>query len=529
MTHQLARWIGLIGSCGLMIAAGARWTPCSTPEVEHALEHWFRARELVSTFQTRDPGASTAAVSGVQVVLRHRGRPVGSAWALDTTADDPLRKAVSQAMSRALADPALSALTPELQRAAFVHITVEVETAGVLTPLSAGSLETAAADLHPGRDGLALRVGDQWDARFPSALRSSGAAATIDELRGMALVAGMTPAELDDARRAGRASIYRFNTIDLDQCGTRDGPDVVTRGGAEPPRQPDRASLKHAAALVTTHILDHCWRPTPDGPLRAGGTYLPHADHTEPIVASDADHLVLAAALARIARSGVLDDMLADRALRTAGELATVEAGTSPSIQALRAVAHAEGVPGVTVDEHVTLAVLQDEGAPIAARAMCAWCRPTSPQADVFLNSLSEAHAGELLDALPWIALADERRINAGSPPLLWSRLEHLRRSLDARRVSIPGDAAHGGYAFDDSLASVNAVSMRPATWLAASDLYTQSWLLGTIVHEDDAACMRSGQRALGGVRFAPWDERQVPWVQALMLVALDRALKSHP
>jgi hypothetical protein len=201
------------------------------PGTEHALPTPDQAMDAYAALEAaleawQPPGRVDTPAAAVRVVLHPRagGAMAGEAIALSETAgpDGPLAQAAAEAMElarRAIA-PRAGALSPTLLAAE--HLTLELELAGPLTPLSRAELLDPDASLRPGLDGLAARVDDRWRLVFPAQMTAS-TTTIATRLGGMAsgLLGDPTlglelPADLAD--RHG-VRFYRFETVRIAGVG----------------------------------------------------------------------------------------------------------------------------------------------------------------------------------------------------------------------------------------------------------------------------------------------------------------------
>ena len=154
---------------------------------------------------------------------------------------------------------------------------------------------------------------------------------------------------------------------------------------------------------------------------------------------------------------------------------------------------------------------------------------------------------------LPWIGWAEVDFAGASGRPLAnGESLRLIRRLLDESRIgsaSRPGPPdLHGGFALRGGTGSsrqATAQTLRPAAYLARSlrdprltdpqevslalgrHLRTMRFVMQLAVNESSVWSIRNPERALGGIRAAPWDTDQPVAAQALGLVTATETILS--
>jgi hypothetical protein len=502
------------GVCGLYGLAAA-----SPPDAGQAIDAWLAARTAVDAGDAATLVGTHTGLQGVRVVLRVSGRPLAAASAASASGDaQPLLAATRSLIAQARRDGALADLPPDLVVEGLGRTTLELDAAGDFTPMTAATLADAATDLAPAADGVALRVGDTWHLRFPSALRMSGAAATLETLGELAAVAGLTPDALDAARRSGGATLYRFQTITLVQCPGEMMPRAYERGRDSTPWRTDRQAVITQLNLIGQHLLTHCWEDPDGGPLHLGGTYDPPQDRCQPVQAAARDQAFAALALQRLTEvPGVSPELVLSSRL-TAASLAGQLSEDDPVLLAVQST-----FDPTTNLESVRL-LLADEHAPRVERAIAAWTlADTAQDREAVTALLDETASGprrQLLHMLPWIGWADLRQAESlGQPP----RLDRLWQGLS----SVTLDTIDSDSVTADMLAVAAFLASVQPTSDGVSSVHRSLQLLDMlVVSPHESKFFRSPERAAGGVRLAPWNERMPVWAQTMGILLLCEAIE---
>ena len=246
-------------------------------------------------------------VSGVCVVLRLDGRFVGAG---DDASGDALmlRRAVGQAVAKALGDETIRSVRNAAGDKVTVRLSLEVELAGPLVPLLGRTIAEASARVVPGRDGLAVRRGEQVVRAYPSRL----AVADIADRPGGTITAllvdaGLPAKDLNEYATDERVGLARFATTRLRADGPRTAPSAVVRGGrtielAEvTPQFIDALAVKLVARL--SGQVD-----TAAAGARLRGTLNPTLDTYDPPHATPRQAALAALALARAGASASLPE-----------------------------------------------------------------------------------------------------------------------------------------------------------------------------------------------------------------------------
>jgi len=449
----------------------------------------------------------------LHLILRHDGRPLATAQAVATPGPPHVAaRATVDLLRKASRDPAIRELPPDVAAEGLRHTTLELDWALPPVPITAADLTLAASTLDPAADGLALRQGDRWFLRFPSEMRMTGAAATQDTLHELALLAGLTPEEIDHGRRAGTIGLYRFETLTLAQPPGESIPRLFDRARSDRVWTGSAQQLDSLLDRAGSNLVGRAWQEPEDGAWHIADTYRPPSDGYDALEAAPRDTALAALALARFAFAPGVDARLAETARARSADLIASTPRTDPVVLAL--VAHAGDA--LSPSEKGTLrSILQGESAPLIDRVLAATVLEQDPQSkDAILslmNTLESCSTTELEDLLPWIVwLSDEhqRRLE----PKLMETVSRLETRLQP----------------DDRRPCCAAVMLRQAAALPRivpithpANAQALSLLNRLCVDESAARWFRVPKKAFGGVQLAPWDERMPIWAQAMGILLM--------
>jgi len=340
----LVRMVLALG-LGLVIGpAGA--AEADRPADQVGLRAWMSARAWIDDFRPPPMDDEAARVplpdvAGVAVVLRSRGRVVGSAaeWlgpdADEATTDRALRRTVGRALATVLGRVRQDDLPETAFEDVGERLVLEMELAGEPNPLLGRSFDRAAAAIEPGIHGLAVRRGDQWAALMPAEARARG---RFDRIAGLfsALVVelGLPASELDVLRDRHGVAVYRFQTLTLAQPDAASAPVATHRGDRiVPARWFDRDAARTLAGELIDHLEARLVPSAGDRRARLGlmAGFDPLTGRVEPIIGPPRDQALAARALVRATAATSLDEDHRRRALdlaeRVMADLLAVEEG----------------------------------------------------------------------------------------------------------------------------------------------------------------------------------------------------------
>jgi len=553
---MMVAFAGLL-ACAAPVRGQTKPPDDGLPEIADVIAAHRAVRGWVSTFEIPLPEEASArlAIRGAQgacVILRSEGRVVGLGTAIMGGELD-VRRAAARAMGDVLSDAAVAGLPEGLRGAMGPQLCVEVEAAGAMIPTVAGSFAEFAARLEPGLDGLAIRRGRQWAARFPAQLRATNSAGRAETLMpGLALELGLTAAGFRKLLEDGALAFYLFRTIDLAQAAPDAAPLATHRGDTiVEDSSVTKRSIQQFADALALHVLGTRlggedgaapFPAAPDAPLLRGlaGAYQPVADRYDPPVAPPAEQALGALALARHAAAPGVDGSIAREAIDAAAELlrelerpapsvADHQPGADELVAAAVTILAADALPPSRVDARI--AALSDAAAAMLARlpeaiepAHAEAARLTAPARAVIAAAWSRrllrapatveaARVRAAIDAaweaaaetervalLPWIGWAEIDWADAtGGPIARAGELEALRALLWASQIRSgerePARDLLGGFALrSEGITWAGAASTKPGAWLAAA-------MRDPRLTPPDAA-MPEAARCLRAVRF---------------------------
>jgi hypothetical protein len=431
---------------------------------------------------------------------------------------------------------AIRQLPTSLIEEGLKRTTLEAETCGAFQPLPGGPLHAIAESLDPATSGIAIRVGDDWHVRFPSALRMTGSAATQSTLHELAAVAGLTPDELVQSSEDGRATIYRFDTIDLMQLEGDRTPRVFSRGNMQATWSCDRTSATELLGEIAAHLKGHVQHGLvgTEGIRVLGGDFVPHADRYAPLDANPRDKALFSWAMAVVAKTPGTDPTLAESAHDWSRLPIPPSATARDEIVASAFRTALLGEPSAEDLELLVDAVADADVQP-ATRAVAAWAlaghSPSHSALDCFLEEVRAWSPSTLMDMLPWLGWADMRVATSQSmPPRLadfWNLLAMRTMASVQDDVTPTADflplAAFLASVADDK--RVIPLESQPAMIDAVCRSLTMLHQL--VVGADESRFYRGNSR--GGVRLALWNERMPIWAQCMAILVLTEAVDLLP
>lgn len=458
-------------------ASRAAPDPRATMAAYRAVASWVREWSVPEAEQRVDPEGAL----GACVTLRLGGAVIGRGVDLagdGATVWRAARLAALQAAERAPVER--DALREERLRDLGARLTVDIQTAGALTPLPGETFGEAASVINPGVEGVAARLGDRLRAAFPGTMLASNTtpgqallAATAEAgagAEGLRVGVGLELAEL--ARERGLI-VYRFAVTHLAQPAPGQEPVFLFRGGRVIPATAVSApSLARAAAAMANHLMSRrtlgAERQTR---VRAMlGDYEPWSGRYEPLLATPAQQGLAALALSRFAGSAGVDAKDAAAARRAAwvilDDLAKAEGDRAPSADTgaaamyiaalISAGGRGETANGGASTEHASARAAAEriraahskesgwnEQVRPAARAVVAYALAqaalgapglgvTREEAEEAARSLlRETNPGEVVALLPWLGWAGD----ALWPAMEGAEAPHVGAMLDTRSL----------------------------------------------------------------------------------------------
>lgn len=290
-----------------------------------AIRGWLD-RDALPAADAPEASVSSTGVEGVCVILRLDGRVVGVGQ--DARGDAQMaRRAAGEAVSKALGDDVIRSVRAAANDAITARLSLEVELAGPLRPLLGRTIAEAAARLVPGRDGIAVRRGDQTVRAFPSRLAltdlNDRPAGVITSLLADA---GLPAKDLNEFATDERVSLARFASLRVRGDTPDASPTAVERGGRTIGL---REIGQHSAAAIAAVLAARLSAEVTDVPTSEGGTsvarlrgtYDPTRNRWEPLLAPPDVEALALLALGRAAGSDALAEPLRDASRAAATRL----------------------------------------------------------------------------------------------------------------------------------------------------------------------------------------------------------------
>jgi hypothetical protein len=509
--------------------------PKEATEATDIVVQWVREWQVSDT---------APACAGVAIALRLDGQVI----ATTSCVVDPARNLSLAARTALLrAGRHLPADRDAVWESRVASIAVSVELAGPMIPIAVRSTTDLATAFSPGVDGVAVRLADRVEARFPSQMLASGEDGLSAARSLAAELAGDPTRALEDIEQLLELGyvFYRFRTTHMAQPAPSVGPVFLHRGGRIVAQtEITTATLVRLADGMAAHLVGRLWpgvepyglmgTPDPVSGRHAGMFEQPAAQ------AFAASALLTYAALERAPHEGARSAH--DAATEIIRELAAVADGEpKPWDQPIAAAACLIAITdlerailanGEPFDPEVTLlrercslrvAGLFDVDAgqfsaevlPMAyglvalaqvriaqgPQPMLTRAAASAAVRGAYRNSPAEA----LIFQMPWLAWADMELAGADAVPPSSAAMIELRRQMWSSQLGIdtlePAD-----WDFAGSLAVVGGSaglpswqSLRPLPWVAS--MLAHKGLTPGSLTEGEAA--QELQRVLKLARFA--------------------------
>ncbi len=541
----------------------------------------------------RVPGARVHP-QAVAVTVRADRQVLGSGIALSETVAE--RRLLAEATTHALAEARSTArrragagvseeaaLEAVRRRAA-----VAIEFGGRLAPVAAQRFADLNLLARPGIDGLAARVGDRFEAVFPSELIGTNRTPS-EGARMLAARFDLPPAELDALREEHGLVVYTFPTVQLAEVPGLRAPVPLLRGGrVVPPSGVTRQTLVEAADAVARNIMTNAVR-SGDEPVALLPAYHAPTDTIDREITTAAQHALSAYTLARYANLDGADAelsasatgsawLLLDSARQRSIEVSPTVLDNAALVLAWSEVAsRATGgvVDRAPIDEFAASVLREliaaaenadpsgsvaDDGPLALAAFAIARSAPmvfadddgARDTADGLVRRLFRAHdVGSFVGLMPWLALAElELHPMQTELPAL-DALDALRGLVADHRLSeddagVDEPDLAGGVVFT---AGTNPLptwhTLRPTAFMAAAlgdpRLTPQPSFhervaeltpmlrfgLNLVAATPEAHQYPSPERGIGGVRLATWDHTITPDANAMGLLTFVTAVEA--
>lgn len=298
------------GAVGVPRAAGSATENIAPPPKAadclaafNAVEPWVRRWEVPTEPVAIDPPGT----AGVCVTLRlpgAAGRLLARAAVMSTpeTKGSALWRAMKQAREEADGRLPLEKDATRGERLAEMaaRVLIDIQFAGESVPLAGETLDDAAAQLNPGRDGVIARITGEGGGRSEAVFPASQLALNINPAKAIEVAIGqlkLPPIELKDLKAKAGLSLHRFAVSHLAQSGSGEGPEFLFRGGrVVPAGDVNGAGLRAFGGDLAGHIASHRWRGSADV-YGLRGNYNPLTDVYAPPVAGAREQAVAALAL----------------------------------------------------------------------------------------------------------------------------------------------------------------------------------------------------------------------------------------
>lgn len=297
----------------ILIGVGAVCNAQPTLSVEGSLDayamvdRWVRDWEMPQA-QGTEAQTETVSMSAAIVTLRLDGRVFGRGASVSL---DPSTMLVYQATKQAMRD-ANDKLTQERDAMWDAYIaelsaklTITIEVADVLVPMSESEIASPGFGYTPGVLGIVVRRGEQLEILGPESMlarntdMTQSAMALANALAGDASVVLREPAELTQSGY----SFYRFEPVVLAQPGVSLGAAFIDRGGrVVNESEISVRSIKGLSAKIAGHLMNRRWAGVEHYGMM--GTLDPVTGINESAFASPFDQAISAYALLRFGESG---------------------------------------------------------------------------------------------------------------------------------------------------------------------------------------------------------------------------------
>lgn len=550
-------------ACLLALIAVSHAHAEDVPELGDAIGAYVTVQSWVQEFDVPAPDDPAAQVpidgaSGVSIIIRHRGRIVGTAGkvlAPDAPAierDRLVRDTASRALRDVLADSVITGVRDgnnDLDRIG-AQLTLELEVAGPLRALPSSTWARAGERIEPGLNGIALRRGERVSARFPGLMIARGSAKNPGRLMtGLALELELPAAELDDLRARFDVGLYRFRTLQLAQRTPNASPQLLHRGDVTVGPVTEQR-IREVLDRLVDHVLGRLWTEEP--PIGLRGDYDPVRDQYTPFAGAARDQALVVHALARYAALPHHHESTRTRSADAATAILALLAIVGPSEEdplatpdACAAIALAAAAwPDLELDEATRALVdgavaamrdapIDDATTPVRALRAAALAEMNDESAEAAVDELwrSVPPTRRLL-LTPWIAWAEQNLAAHGRRDVRWSDLVAIAATLPPAQVTPEDDEVlAGGIRIGQR---PNAQSLLPIGLLAALPedrrppgiLTPGTRFIIQLVAEDRLLwAFQRPSRAVGGVRNAPWDSRMPLGTQAIAIAVLSDIL----
>jgi hypothetical protein len=497
-----------------------------------------------------------------------------------------VRRAAGRAISELLGRPEVAGFDPEMRAGVGRSLTIELSIAGDPVALAGRTYGRIAEQIEPGLDGVALRREDRFALRFPAQFLAANDADAVERtIPALAAELELPGREYSELVSRFGVRAYRFRALHLVQRAPGRPPFAAFRGQVIVPQdQVSPAGIVAFAEGIVDHLITSLWTHG-EQPVGLMGDYDPVANAYEPLAGPPREQAIAAFALLRYAQAPQLTEAQKRRA-RDTGEqilrmLSLVDDHEEPPLE--NAGACAAIVCAATEDRELAkdpdigfifrqaARIVRDAVAPVAGAGAAA---PRTPHDRALvaaaLGKLARSSADpedvdrarkavqaawisvpvhERMTLLPWIAWAEADLARAADTPRAADEvLKALLEVVAASRIvdtDAPADVAGGMSLYASGHHRADAQGTRPAAFEAwvirdaaivppdarpgalAGHLTTMRFLMQLAVDDDLLWAVPTPQRALGGIRAAPWDAAQPLGAQGMALLTAAESLQT--
>ncbi len=324
MPRNITRWVNAT-LWAVLLAWGApcanaeqpptRPTPDDAMSAYQTVDAWVRTWDVPLIAAEIDPPGTY----GACVTLRLRGRVIGRGTVIASDRAS-IWRAARDAWLDAQLEPGYEIPRAEGQGPPPVErLTLDIQLAGRLVPLTGGTFDGATSSAAPGWHGVAGRIGDRTVAIYPSEQieRSLNPSLALNLLVGLV---ELPDAPLKELRARGFTP-YRFEVTHLAQVEPSGAPFFLNRSGSlvSATEAMQTGPLAAFADATANYLIEASWAgPEPHG-LR--GTYRPIQDEYRPAIAPPREQALVAMALSDYAQLSSADPLTARRARDTARQI----------------------------------------------------------------------------------------------------------------------------------------------------------------------------------------------------------------
>jgi hypothetical protein len=543
--------------------------PAAVLDMFNAVCDWVQAWRT-----PMDPVGSAPRIAAA-VTLRFDGAVVGRGVAISPDQGGSagiLMMATARAISEASMrlPVARDALREENLKVAAKQIAVTLEVGGPTVPIAIVEYADAINEVAPGLDGVAVKMGDKFEAMFPELMLTTGTDAAaayralVSKVSGDPTLGLKKPGEL---RAEMGVVFYRFRAAQITQTNPGGSPVFLHRGGRiVQMREMDLAGLRSWADELAGHLVRG----------RSSASRFLEVTPNDVVTADDRQAALAAFALVRYSEMagttsapGMAARGAADAALRTMAEFASDASGpasealTWAALKGLSADSLEPGDPLRKRFEQCDVALQKslESGLPSTTQESGIWVwalalrqiqmNPTIE--GLVRRQFRETPAGSLASIMPWTgwaellcARSDAGREIPSAPALRGMRTELWQHQLKGE--DLPGEALDmaGGIVFTTTRQPLPTwQAARPLAFIAtmlgdpalteekevpgelARLLASLRFLRQLTADEPESHMFKDAGRARGGVRASLFDQRMPPEATALTLLAVCETIRS--